>query len=91
MGFAEAFYDKHSEEIRQYESANKYIKEVLSGRTAIPLKQWKAEQAKLNLNSAKIITGSKMKRAAWNFCGAENLMRGDVERERPQRSHEMER
>ena len=44
----DAFYDKHFEEIQAYEAANKYIKDVLNGRTKIPVGEWKQEQEKLN-------------------------------------------
>ena len=42
-----AFYDKHFEEIRLYESAKKYLDAVLNGRKEIPVKAWQAEQTTL--------------------------------------------
>ena len=42
-----AFYDKHFEEIRLYESAKKYLDVVMNGRKEIPIKAWQAEQATL--------------------------------------------
>jgi hypothetical protein len=41
------FYETNRAEITLYEAANRYMKEHLNGRTAIPLKAWKSEQAKL--------------------------------------------
>jgi hypothetical protein len=41
------FHETHRAEITLYEAANRYIKEHLNGRTAIPLRAWKAERAKL--------------------------------------------
>lgn len=41
------FYETHRTEITLYEAANRYMKEHLNGRTAIPLKAWKTERAKL--------------------------------------------
>ena len=41
------FYETHRAEITLYEAAVRYMKEHLNGRTAIPLKAWKTERAKL--------------------------------------------
>lgn len=43
----DAFYEKHSGEIQRYESAKQYLDAVMNGRTPIPIKAWKEEQAKL--------------------------------------------
>jgi hypothetical protein len=43
----EAFYESHRAEITLYESASRYLKEVLNGRKEIPLKAWQAERVKL--------------------------------------------
>jgi ATP-dependent exoDNAse (exonuclease V) alpha subunit len=44
----EAFYETHRAEITLYESASRYMKEHLNGRTRIPLKAWRAERIKFN-------------------------------------------
>lgn len=44
----EAFAESHRAEIILYESASRYMKEILNGRTRIPLKAWRAERVKLN-------------------------------------------
>ena len=44
---SDTFYDKYFEEIRLYESAEKYLEAVLKGRTEIPIKTWQSEQSKL--------------------------------------------
>lgn len=43
----DAFRDKHSEEIRSYKDAKQYLDAVMNGRTGLPVKEWKAEQARL--------------------------------------------
>jgi len=42
-----AYKNKHAAELQQYETAVKYLKDHLNGRTAIPEKAWKAEREKL--------------------------------------------
>ncbi len=44
---ANAYHEAHRMEITLYEAAERYIKDTLNGRTAIPLDAWKAERAKL--------------------------------------------
>jgi vacuolar-type H+-ATPase subunit I/STV1 len=44
----DAYYNKHAEEIEQYEFAYQYLKDHLNGRTAIPEKKWRAELAELS-------------------------------------------
>ena len=43
----EAFRQQHAIVISKYESAHKYLKDHLNGRTTIPEKAWKAERKKL--------------------------------------------
>ena len=43
----EAYYQQHSAEIILYESADRYLKKVMNGRTNLPIKKWKAEAAQL--------------------------------------------
>ena len=44
---ATTFYSKHSEKIQLYETAKKYLYDVLSGRKTIPIQKWQAEQKQL--------------------------------------------
>ena len=43
----DAFYNKRSDEIQSYETSRKYLNKVMNGKTPIPIKSWKNEQAKL--------------------------------------------
>ena len=43
----DAFYESHRCELTLYESAEHYLKGVMNGKTALPIKAWKSEQAKL--------------------------------------------
>lgn len=45
----EDFYGKHSDEIQDYDNSKEYLKTVMNGKTAIPIKVWKAEQEKLTV------------------------------------------
>ena len=55
----DAFYDRHFEEIQAYEAANKYIKDVLNGRTKIPVGEWKQEQEQEKLNALRYSLAEK--------------------------------
>ncbi|MDR0469637.1 MAG: hypothetical protein LBH09_06645 [Peptococcaceae bacterium] len=41
------YYEKHADEIKQYNAASKYLKDHLNGRTVIPEKDWREEQKRL--------------------------------------------
>jgi ATP-dependent exoDNAse (exonuclease V) alpha subunit len=43
----EAIYESHRSELMLYESASRYMKEHLNGRTKIPMKEWRAKRSKL--------------------------------------------
>jgi hypothetical protein len=47
----EAFYESHRAELTLYESASRYMKKHLNGRTKIPMKEWKAERSKLTVKN----------------------------------------
>jgi hypothetical protein len=53
------FYEANRAEITLYEAAVRYMKEHLNGRTAIPLKAWKSEQAKLTSEQFALATEYK--------------------------------
>ena len=40
----DSFYDKHCEEVQAYETASKYLNDVLNGRTEVPIHSWRKEQ-----------------------------------------------
>jgi len=50
----EAYYRQHSAEIILYESADRYLKKVMNGRTNLPIKKWKAEAAQLTAEKNRL-------------------------------------
>jgi hypothetical protein len=49
-----AFREKHAEAIGQYETAQRYMKDHLNGRTVIPEKDWRAEYTALTAERYKL-------------------------------------
>jgi len=49
-----AFAEKHREAITLFESADRYLKGVMNGRTSLPIKAWKAERAKLTTTKNRL-------------------------------------
>ena len=87
-----AFYNKHSEEIRLYESAKSYFEKVMNGREALPIKKWKAEHERLTADKFSLFDEYyRLKDEVRNVevlrRDAENLMSG-VEAERQLRNQE---
>ena len=41
------YYQQHTAEIILYKTADKYLKQVMNGRTSLPIKKWKDEAAQL--------------------------------------------
>ena len=91
----EAYYEKHAEEIAQYESASAYLKNHLNGYGKIPEKEWRAERENLLAERyAQVDNYYKLKDDIQNVetikRGAMNLMR-DITPERvPARAHSVE-
>jgi hypothetical protein len=50
----EAFCEAHRAEITLYETATRYMKEHLNGRTTIPLKAWQAEHVRLTAEKSAL-------------------------------------
>jgi len=48
------FAEKHRAEISLFESAERYLKGIMNGKTVLPIKAWKAEQTKLAEQHAKL-------------------------------------
>ena len=78
----EAFCKKHAEEIQLFESAKRHFEVCMTGRTVLPIKTWKAEQAKLFAERyAHCDEYYKLKEDVRNVevlrRSAEEIMRGD--------------
>ena len=48
------FAETHHAEITLFESASRYLKGVMNGRTTLPVKAWKAEQGKLTVEKNQL-------------------------------------
>ena len=94
---AEAYYDKHFEEIQAYQDADEYLKAVLNGRTEVPINKWKKEQETLigkrfDLCEAYYKLKDDVKDAEVLRRSAERLMReAEQERQPRQWAHYVDR
>jgi hypothetical protein len=50
----DAFHEAHRAEITLYESADRYLKRHLNGRTSIPMQAWKSERGKLTTERSRL-------------------------------------
>ncbi len=50
----EAFYEAHRTDLTHYEAAERYLHGVMNGKTALPIKAWKAERDKLQAERDKL-------------------------------------
>jgi len=77
---SDAFYDKHFEETRLYESTNQYLAAVLNGKKKLPVKAWQFEQITLTAERFSLCENYyRLKDETRNVealrKGAENIMR----------------
>jgi hypothetical protein len=75
-----AFFNKHSDKIQLYETASRYLKDVLNGRTEVPVNKWKAEHAKLTAEQYSLCEDyyrlkDKTRSVELLRKGAENMIR----------------
>jgi len=92
---SDAFYDKHFQEIRLYESAKKYLDAVLNGRKDIPVKVWRSEQTKLTAERFSLCEDyyrlkDETRSVELLRKGAENIMRQEQREQRPRRAQNVE-
>ena len=48
------FAEKHHAEITLFESASRYLKSIMNGKTTLPVKAWRAEHVKLAAEKEKL-------------------------------------
>ena len=48
------FAEKHHTEIALFESAERYLKGVMNGKTTLPIKAWRSEHAKLTVEQKRL-------------------------------------
>jgi len=92
---SDAFYNKHFDEIRLYESAQKYLSAVLNGRKEIPVKEWRAEQTTLTAERFSLCEDYyKLKDETSSVevlrKGAENIMRQEQREQQPRRAQDID-
>ena len=92
----EAYYTKHSAEIKAFKDARNYLNAVMNGRTDLPpIKEWRKEQQ--SLTAAKYAACERyyalqdeVRSVEQLRKGAENIMREDVQERQPRRAQDVE-
>jgi len=90
----DAFYDKHHEEIQLYETASRYLKDVMNGREEVPVKKWQDELEKLTAERFSLCEDyyrlkDETRSVELLRKGAENIMRGEPDRPQPRRARDI--
>jgi len=90
-----ACYEKHADEIEQYNAASKYLKDHLNGRTVISEKDWREEQKRLLAERYDHVDAYYKLREDVRSVevlrrGAESLMREVTPERIPTRAQDME-
>ena len=91
----EIFYEKHSEEIELFKTAQEYLTAVMNGKTTIPQKSWQAEQKKLiahRFSLCEKFYGLKdeIRNVELLRKGTENIMRDESHERQQTRNNGME-
>ena len=92
----EAFYEAHRMELTHFEAAERYLHDVMNGRTGIPLKAWKAEQEKLTaerkeLSRRYLALKDEVKEAEQIRKGVHSILREEQREHAHRRTQDMER
>lgn len=92
----EAFYEAHRMELTHFEAAERYLNDVMNGRTGIPLKAWKAEQEKLTAERKKLsrrysTLKDEVKEAEQIRKGIYSILREENRKEQPAHKQDLER
>ena len=80
----EAFYEKHSEEIEYFKTAQEYLTAIMNGKTTVPKKSWQTEQKKLASHRFSLCEKfyrlkDEIRKVELLRKGVDNLMRGSQE------------
>ena len=89
-----AFAEKHRAEITLYESASRYLKEVMNGKTTLPVKAWRAEHVKLTaekkiLNQDYALMKDEVRKVESVRRAAYGIMRAEAMGTPHRRSHDI--
>ncbi len=85
----EAFYEAHRTDLTHYEAAERYLHGVMNGKTALPIKAWKAERDKLSRQYAAL--KDEVKEVEQIRKGVYNMLRQEQREQQPRRTQDMER
>lgn len=91
----EAFYETHRMELTHYEAAERYMKNVMNGKTGIPTKAWKAEQERLiaerkQLSNRYSTLKDEVKEVEQIRKGVYNILREEDRKQQPIGAQDME-
>jgi transcriptional accessory protein Tex/SPT6 len=94
----EQFYEQHRRELTLYEAADRYLKNVMNGRTQIPTATWKKERATLiaerkQLNAEYLSLKDEVSKVEKIVHSVQNILHEERRREQPthRRTQVMER
>ena len=92
----EAFYEAHRMELTHFEAAERYLNDVMNGRTGIPLKAWKAEQEKLTAERKQLsrryaALKDEVKEAEQIRKGVHSILREENRKEQPAHKQDLDR
>ena len=87
----EAYYEKHAIEIEAYKSATQHFEAVMNGRTKLPIADWQKEQKDISSKRYALCDEFySLKDEIPNMeairRSIEGLMKGEPQREQPQKS-----
>jgi MobA/MobL family. len=91
----ETFYEKHSEEIECFKTAQEYLTAIMNGKTTVPQKSWQAEKKKLDSHRFLLYDKfyglkDEIRKVELLRKGVENIMREDMQERQQTRNHGME-
>ena len=92
----EAFYEARRMELTHYEAAERYLKGVMNGKTAIPTKAWKAERDKLQAERQQLsrryaALKDEVKEVEQIRKSVYTILREENRREQPAHKHDLDR
>ena len=92
----EAFYEAHRMELTHFEAAERYLNDVMNGRTGIPLKAWKAEQENLTAERKQLsrryaALKDEVKEAEQIRKGVYNILREESRKDPPAHRQDLDR
>ncbi len=92
----DAFYEKHRAELFAFEAANRYLKGVMNGRTALPIQVWRDERDALATERKRLYAEytaikEEVREVEQIRRGVEDIMRSEARDAQRERARDMER